>query len=313
MLPDVLRLKPQYRDYVWGGERLRPGQLTAEAWIVHENDVVEGGTLEGKTLAELTSEFGSALLGSRVIERRGPRFPVLIKLLDCNQWLSLQVHPNDEQAVRLEGAGQNGKTEAWHILDASSNAQIIAGLIPGVEMDDFEKATRQGTISSMANYMKVNAGDTVLMRAGTIHALGPGLLVYEVQETSDITYRVFDWNRPQTNGRVLHIDKSLAVANPFASSRPSHLPPAKDSDCLTLCTTEYFTLQYLNSHQYPLEMDTHGQTFHALTVIDGLAHFSSGKESVSLGKFKTILVPAATGAYHLEPETEGFKILCSSL
>jgi mannose-6-phosphate isomerase len=313
MLPRALKLQPEYRDYVWGGQRLRPGRLTAEAWVVHENNLVADSPLAGKTLAEVTQEYGSSLLGQPVIERRGPRFPLLVKLLDCNNWLSLQVHPNDEQAASMEGAGQNGKTEAWHILEASPAARIIAGLKPGTEYAAMAQAARQGTIETLANYENVSPGDTVFMRAGTIHALGPGLLVYEVQETSDITYRVFDWNRPQANGRVLHINKSLAVADPSASSRPLPCPALENGASHFLCSSEYFNLELLNSQDRTLALDTQDKSFHTLTVIDGEALFSSGSEQVRLEKFETLLVPASAGEYSLAPRLHGFKALRASL
>ena len=117
---------------MWGGDRLRPGHNpTAEAWVIWENDRIETGPLAGKTLGEAAQEFGSALLGQKAVARTGMRFPLLIKLLDCAQWLSLQVHPNDEQALRLEGPGQFGKTEAWHVLEAQAGATLIAGVKPG--------------------------------------------------------------------------------------------------------------------------------------------------------------------------------------
>ena len=116
-LNSFLRLEPEYRDYVWGGGRLRPGiDPTAEAWVVWEEDRVRSGDLAGRTLGEISAQFGASLLGQRTVARTGKRFPILIKLLDCAQWLSLQVHPNDKQAIELEGPGQFGKTEAWHIL-----------------------------------------------------------------------------------------------------------------------------------------------------------------------------------------------------
>ena len=118
-LPSFLKLTPAYRDYVWGGDRLRPGHTpTAESWVVWEGDVIESGPLAGKTLGEAAQEYGEALLGEKTISRTGTRFPLLIKLLDCAQWLSLQVHPNDQLAVELEGQGQFGKTEAWHVVAA---------------------------------------------------------------------------------------------------------------------------------------------------------------------------------------------------
>jgi mannose-6-phosphate isomerase len=313
MLPKAIQLIPEYRDYVWGGQRLRPGLLTAEAWVVYENDRVASGPLAGKTLREVTAEFGAELLGQPVLERGGARFPLLIKLLDCNQWLSLQVHPNDQQAVRLEGPGQNGKTEAWHILEASADAQLIAGLKPGTNAEELSRGIREGTILDLSKYEDVKAGDTIFMPAGTIHALGPGLLVYEVQQSSDLTYRVFDWNRPQTPTRVLHIDKSLAVVDPSAHSRPLPLPPLGDGQQQLLCRSEYFTLEILNSQSRSLDFDTKGESFHALTIIEGTARFSSNGERVFLKKYDSLLVPAATGAYRIESQAEGFRALKSSL
>ena len=213
-LSHALQLVPEYRDYVWGGQRLRPGRLTAEAWVVYEGDRIASGPLAGRTLAEVAAGDPAGLLGERAVRRTGTRFPLLIKILDCAQWLSLQVHPDDECAVRLEGPGHFGKTEAWHVLDAGPGSQIIAGMRPETTAEALAQAIRGGTILDWVQYQEVRPGDTVFMPTRTIHAYGPGLLLYEVQQTSDITYRVFDWNRPMTRGRILHIDKSLAVADP---------------------------------------------------------------------------------------------------
>jgi mannose-6-phosphate isomerase len=143
--------------------------------------------------------------------------------------------------------------------------------------------------------------------------LGPGLLVYEVQETSDITYRVFDWNRPQTSSRLLHIDKSLAVAEPAASSLALPTPVLQDGQHQTLCQSEFFTLEMLYAQKQTLELDTLGQSFHALTIIEGAARFSSGDEQLSIGRFESLVVPAVTGSYCLEPQGGGFRALKASL
>jgi mannose-6-phosphate isomerase len=207
-LNSFLKLTPSYRDYVWGGDRLRPGHYpTAEAWIVWEDDVIESGPLAGKTLGEAAKEYGTGLLGTKINSHAGTRFPVLIKLLDCAQWLSLQVHPNNELAAELEGPGQSGKTEAWHILAAEPEAKLIAGLQPNTPPEELAESIRKGTVIDHVQYVNVKPGDTVFVPAGTLHALGPGLLVYEVQQTSDWTYRVYDWGRPATEKRPLHIEK----------------------------------------------------------------------------------------------------------
>jgi mannose-6-phosphate isomerase len=157
-LDAFLKLIPSYQDYVWGGNRLRPGHdPTAEAWVIWEEDQIESGPLAGRTLGEVAIEFGEALLGAKAINRTGTRFPLLIKLLDCAQWLSLQVHPNNEQAVQLEGAGQFGKTEAWHILEAQPDATLIAGLKPNTSAETLANSIRNGTIIGHVQYAKVNA------------------------------------------------------------------------------------------------------------------------------------------------------------
>jgi mannose-6-phosphate isomerase len=298
----LLQLVPEYRDYVWGGGRLKPGTSPiAEAWVVYEQDRIAAGPYAGQSLAEVAAKLGADLLGEPVMSRTGAQFPLLIKLLDCAQWLSLQVHPDDEQARRLEGPGFFGKTEAWHVLEAEAGAKLVAGLKPGTSADTLAQAIRNGTIIDWAQYLPVQAGDSIFMRPGTIHALGPGLLIYEVQQTSDLTYRVWDWNRPQTGRRVLHIEKSLAVANATATGNALPLPPIASDGGQTLIACPYFTLALFAARSGPLELDTRGATFHALTVIEGQAEVRSGDARVTLGRFETVVVPAAAGVYHLQP------------
>ncbi|MBI3161203.1 MAG: class I mannose-6-phosphate isomerase, partial [Chloroflexi bacterium] len=230
-----LKLAPEYRDYVWGGDRLRLGHVpTAEAWVVYEQDRIETGSLAGKTLGDVANEFGAELLGEKSITRTGRRFPLLIKLLDCAEWLSLQVHPNDEQAARLEGPGHFGKTEAWHVLDAQPDSKLIAGLKPNTDAEQLAESIRNGAVIDHVQYTAVSQGDTIFMPAGTLHALGPGLLVYEVQQASDLTYRVYDWGRPETETRKLHIEKSIAVARPGFAAPITPLPNCGDGTRHTL-------------------------------------------------------------------------------
>ena len=301
-LRSFLRLTPEYRDYVWGGNRLRPGHdPTAEAWVVWENDRIESGASAGKTLREAAVEFGAALLGEKVVARTGMRFPLLIKILDCAQWLSLQVHPNDEQAVQLEGSGHFGKTEAWHVLEAQPDSKLIAGLKPGTGLLEISNAIRNGTITEYAQYAAVSQGDTIFMPAGTLHALGPGLLIYEVQQTSDLTYRVYDWGRPQTETRRLHIEKSIEVTRPGFTTPIISMPACGDGTQAALVECEYFMLELLTASSQLIELNTHNETFHAITVIDGKARLQAGNEYVELEKFQTALIPASLGKYQFQP------------
>ncbi len=169
MLNQPLQLVPEYRDYIWGGDRLRPGMVpTAEAWVVYAGDKIAAGTFAGKTLGQLAAEQGQALLGARAFAKTGTRFPLLVKLLDCAQWLSLQVHPNDEQAIALEGPGNFGKTEAWYVIEATPDAALIAGMKPGTSAATLETVMRNGTIAEHAQSIPVKAGDTIFMPAGTV-------------------------------------------------------------------------------------------------------------------------------------------------
>jgi mannose-6-phosphate isomerase len=307
-----LQLLPEYRDYVWGGQRLRPGQRTAEAWVIYAEDFIAGGPLAGRTLAEVATQDPIGLLGARTVERTGARFPLLIKILDCAQWLSLQVHPDDAAAVRLEGPGYFGKTEAWHVLHAVPGAQLIAGMRPGTTAAALAAAIRDGTILDWVQYQDVRTGDTVFMPARTIHALGPGLLIYEVQQTSDVTYRVFDWNRPATPGRVLHIEKSLAVADPSASAPARAAPALAAGEWAELVACSYFSLDLIVGKEQPIAGHTDGQTFHALTVIEGAAEVVARDGALRLNRFDSAVIPASCGAYEIR-SLDGCRVLRASV
>ncbi len=312
-MPELLRLLPEYHHRVWGGRRLKPDadQPIGEAWIVYEHNRVADGRYAGRTLAELAEELSTALLGEAVVARTGSRFPLLIKLLDCNDWLSIQVHPNDAQALELEGPGHFGKTEAWYVLEADPDARLIAGVKPGTTAEALVRAIRDGSVLELAQYQAVRAGDTVFMPAGTLHALGPGLLIYEVQQTSDITYRVWDWNRPASAGRALHIEQSLAVTDPEATGQVRHLRPMLDADAQQLVTCPYFTLDLLASNGETLALDTNGRSFHALTVIGGRAIVESDGTGVTLDRFQSVIVPAVNRLYQVRP-LEPVRVLKAS-
>ena len=304
-LNSFLKLTPSYRDYIWGGERLRPGHYpTAEAWVVWEEDVIESGPLAGQKLGEVAAQFGEALLGAQAVVRTGTRFPLLIKLLDCAQWLSLQVHPNDGQAVELEGAGHFGKTEAWHVLEAEPDAKLIAGVKPNTDPEVLAESIRNGTVIEHVQYADVGQGDTIFMPAGTLHALGPGLLIYEVQQTSDWTYRVYDWGRPATEKRPLHIEKSIRVTRSDFTAPITSLPVLADGTRQTLVRCEYFTLEVLSATSNLIDLDTNHDSFHAVTVIAGQAVLKVGSEQVQLDQFQTAVVPANVGRYQFQPLTD---------
>lgn len=297
-----LILEPQYREYVWGGNRLVPGKSpVAEAWVIFANNRVSQGSQKGKTLAEIALEYGEQLLGARVMAQTGLRFPLLVKLLDCAQWLSLQVHPSDEQAIQLEGPEFFGKTEAWFILEAAQGAQIVAGVKPGITCDELTPAIGDKKILELVQFLTVKAGDTVMMRPGTIHALGPGLFLFEIQQTSDLTYRVYDWDRPQTKERPLHINKSVAVADPTSVGRAEPLPVLADGEFKLLCESPYFSLETVFMREQEVWQDTMGQSFHTLTAIEGQVEVVFGGNIQHLNSLESLVVPASCGKYLLRP------------
>ena len=215
-------LEPQARERVWGGQRLRPQQPPiGEIWCAYGKSRVLNGPAAGRTVEDLTRDLSAKFVGDVVADRFPESFPLLIKLLDCADWLSVQVHPNDEQATRLEGPGYRGKTEAWHFIDASPGAMILAGVRQGTSRDELARAIRTGRILDVSPSIAVHPGETYLMHAGTMHALGPGLLLYEVQQSSDITYRVYDWDRPASAGRELHVEQAVAVTDPERQADPN--------------------------------------------------------------------------------------------
>jgi mannose-6-phosphate isomerase len=297
-----MMLSPQYRNYIWGGNRLKPGESpVAEAWVVYEKNEVASGPLAGRTLADLAAQYGAGLLGQRAVETTGLRFPLLIKLLDCAKWLSLQVHPNDEQAKRLEGPGFFGKTEAWHFIEVEPGAEILCGLRQGTTEETLVQAIRNGTVVETTQRLGVRAGESIFIPAGTIHALGPGLLLYEIQQSSDTTYRVFDWNRPATKERPLHIEKSLAVANPNATGQLLPLPELADGSQKTLITCPYFKLETLAAQLNSVMVDRHGESFDTLTVVNGTIQMEGDGWKIPLNRFETVLIPAGCGPYQIKP------------
>lgn len=295
-------LEPQYRERVWGGQNLRPGQPpVGEAWIAFEESRVVGGPLAGQTVGELAAQNGPVLLGGDVARRFGSRFPLLIKLLDCADWLSVQVHPDDEQAARLVGPGNFGKTEAWHFLEVEPGATILAGVRPGTTPQVLAQAIREGRVLDVSERRDVGEGETVFIPAGTLHALGPGLLLYEVQQVSDTTYRVYDWDRPASAGRQLHIEESVEVTDPEKASVVTPPPVLSGTAAQVTVSCPFFTLEVLELEGEPLAGDTRGQSAHVLTATQGEVQVDCGPESLRLGRYESLLVAGGAGRYEVRP------------
>ena len=294
-------LEPEYRERVWGGRRLRASDPpTGEAWIAYGASRVLNGPNQGRTLDDVLAAAGLELLGTNASPGRDSRrFPLLAKFLDCADWLSVQVHPNDEQARRMAGPDELGKTEAWYFLDTDPGAKILLGVTPGTGEDELVRAIRAGRAVDVASEVPVSGGEAVLIPAGTLHALGPGLFLYEMQEASDITYRAYDWGRPETPTRHLHIEESVEVTLPVGPLDRTVPRVAGETGTALAVDSEYFRVELARIGTEPLLADTAGRTFHILTVIRGTVEVIVGRETAHLKAFETALVAAQAGAYSL--------------
>ena len=307
-------LEPQYRERVWGGQRLKAADPpVGEAWVAFEESRVRSGAHAGRTVAELASEFGAGLLGRAGAGASGGRFPLLVKLLDCADWLSVQVHPNDEQAARLVGPGESGKTEAWHFIEVEPGASIYAGVRPGTTRGEMEQAIRGGRVLEVAQHLEVRAGESLYIPAGTLHALGPGLLLYEVQQSSDTTFRVYDWDRPASAGRKLHVEESIEVTDPHQVAAVRPAPGLAGTAEARLLACPYFDLKAARLGDGPLADDTGGDSFRVLTVTEGEVEVACGGETVRLGRFETALVAGGAGAYSLSAPAGVARLLRASV
>jgi mannose-6-phosphate isomerase len=281
-----LLLQPALKVKVWGGRKLATvmhkslptDEPYGEAWEMHDSATVANGPLTGRTLGELLAEHGQALVGPGNDPAAG--WPLLAKILDAREWLSVQLHPNDEQARALEGEPR-GKTEAWYVIAAEPGAQLVIGVQPGTTPDEMAQAIQANTLEDRLVYADVTAGDVLFVRAGNIHALGPGLLIYEIQQSSDTTYRLYDWGRVGLDGqpRELHIDKGKQVANLDSLPEIIHTG-AQTGPVVEIVRAPYFiTLLYqLNAaNGTQVTLDTTGKRFHILTCISGSAQIMGGR------------------------------------
>jgi len=302
VLPGLLRLVPEYRERVWGGRRLRAADPPiGEAWIAYGGSRVADGPLGGRTVADLVAEAPSEVLGTDVAERFGTRMPLLVKLLDPADWLSVQVHPGDEDAVRLVGPGAFGKTEAWHVIEAGPSAGGRVGVRPGTTRGDLVRSIRNGTVLDLLAPLAFEVGQTILVPTGTLHTIGPDALLYEVQQASDVTFRAWDWGRPTNPDRPLHLDEAIEAADPAAAPVVCPRPSLLGTATASVAVCRYFRLETLRIDDVPLVADTLGRSFHVLTALDGSVRIDAAGQSVAVAARDTALVAGGTGRYRVEP------------
>lgn len=314
-----LTFNPIFKDYPWGGRNLGeklnrqlPDGVVAESWEVaaHPNgsSIVNRGPLAGKSLDEVQKGLGVALLGTRneAALARG-KFPLLVKLLDANAWLSVQVHPDDEYAETH--AGEWGKTEMWVVLHAQTGSEIILGFKRGVTKARFAQAIAEGRTEEWLHRLPVDAGTVIFVPSGLIHALGPGLIVAEIQQNSDVTYRVYDWSRD----RPLHIEDALAVLD-FSQVEPAAVEPITLVDDEALRVEQLAACDYFETERIALTAGSSfyglgdGETFEIWGVLSGEVTLTWAGEPLTLASVTWVLLPAELGEFQITGEQESLLL-----
>lgn len=318
-----MKFRAVYKDYLWGGERLKDfgkvdpdGNRIAESWELahHPNgeSIVKDGPNEGKTLGDLLSDYGRNLVGSLAREEDLLKFPLLIKLIDAKQNLSVQVHPNDAQAKMLR-PGEYGKNEMWYIVEAPTDGRLIAGLKPDVTREDFARSIEEGRCEEDLRYVSIEAGQILNIPAGLVHAITAGTIVYEVQQNSDTTFRVYDYQRRGDDGKLreLHVEEALDVSH-FGEDLQAVFPGLELGNGVRLLVhNQYFDVRAIETEE-ELELSPKGKSFHVLTVLKGSLTLETADGTSKVDKGETILIPAAIERYILKPE-EAIEAILSQL
>jgi len=311
------KFEPIYKEKIWGSDNLKKylnknipeKSKIGESWEVSDHkegmSIISNGELKGKSLNEVLIEYGRQLLGEKPDEKYLKRFPLLIKFIDANDKLSVQVHPDDKYAEKYEN-GEFGKTEMWYIVYAKPGAHLIAGLKPGITKEEFKNLIETGEVETALHKIEVKTGDVIFIPAGRIHAIMPGIIINEIQQNSDLTYRVYDWGRVGFEGkpRPLHIQKSLDVIN-FNDFTPDvariHYSYLNTNIVAILVKCLYFQVEkYILNEKIKFNCD--GSSFNIFSVIDGYGILNWEKNSMELNKGETILIPACIKNFAIYPQ-----------
>lgn len=317
-----LTFKPRLKDYLWGGRELErlfgrdlPEGVTAESWEISGHpagvSVVDSGQLAGKDLPGLVAEFGVDLVGRRGTQAvaRG-EFPLLVKLLDASHALSVQVHPDDDYAA-AHGQEDPGKTEMWYILHAEPGARIIHGLKRGTDRAMLRRAVAESRVQDILNRVRVRSGDAILMPAGTVHGILSGIVLVEIQQCSDTTFRIHDWGRvgPDGQPRELHVDQAMDAIH-FGRARTGSDARRVAAGgrgvrrgVLTEC--EHFNVERIMIEAGAgFEADLTGDTFEIWGLLSGTGRIESTESELTLEAVQFVLLPATMGAFELQATTD---------
>lgn len=312
-----MKLKAPLKDYIWGGQKLKTQfnkesnlQKVAESWELscHKDgqSIIENGEYAGKSLSDFIKEQGDFVLGEN--SKRFEYFPILVKLIDACDNLSVQVHPNNEYAQRVEG--EYGKTEMWYIVDCDEGASLLYGFKKPVTKEAFKAAIENNALLDIANKVPVKKGDVFFIEAGTLHAIGKGIVIAEIQQNSNTTYRIYDYGRVGADGkpRPLHVDKALDVTS-LSLPNPPAIPEAAECNgyrMTQLADCEYFSVQLLNIDR-KAGFTADNTSFHSLLCLEGEFRLESANGAVHFKKGESMFIQANFGDYVLRGEGEVIK------
>ena len=315
-----LQFEPILKDRIWGGEKLKTNlnkaitsKITGESWelstVEGDVSVIANGGLKGKSLTEVIDEMPNEILGTEVHHRFGDQFPLLFKYLDAREDLSIQVHPNDELAKKRHNSF--GKTEMWYIMQADPEARIIVGFKEDSNADAYLGNLKNNTLLTILDDVPVKEGDVFFLETGTVHAIGAGLVVAEIQQTSDITYRIYDFDRKdaQGNTRELHIDNALDAIN-YDKVDAYRTYSKEENLSNTIVNCPYFTTNFIPLSDAVTVSKT-GNSFTVYMCIDGEFDLEYNKNIYSYKKGDTVLIPAAMDYYVINGKASILEIYIS--
>jgi len=306
-----LKFKPVTQYRIWGGNKLNsavPAELQmgnlGEIWslsgVPGNVSIVEDGELKGRNLNELIETYGEKLLGKKVWEKFEKDFPLLIKFIDAAQPLSVQVHPNDEIAKRLHNSF--GKSEMWYIMEAEKDSELIIGFNGGVTKEDYEGHLKNDSLEEILHKVPVEKGDAVYIPAGRVHAIGAGIVLAEIQQTSDITYRIYDYNRIDKDGkkRELHTDLALQAIDFHSIDEIKTKYNSTENQLNPLIETPYFKTEIFTGNQEISIRENDEMQIYICT--EGSVKFKTANAEFNLNKYQSLLMPAEVDSYKIIPE-----------
>ena len=315
-----LQFEPILKERIWGGTKLKSylnkpisSDITGESWEIStvEGDVsvIANGQFKGKSLNELIYESPEAVLGTKVHKHFGTQFPLLFKYLDAREDLSIQLHPNDELAKKRHNSF--GKTEMWYVMQADENARLIVGFKEKSNPEEYLKRIEDKTIVDILDSKKVQTGDVFMLETGTIHAIGAGIVIAEIQQTSDITYRIYDFDRVDAKGnkRELHIDLSLDAIN-YDTVNAEKKYSKTENVSNTVVDCQYFTTNFLPLDG-EVEVYKHGTSFTVYMCVEGEFGLNLKEDTYNYKKGDTVLLPASLTDFRLSGKANILEIYIS--